>query len=724
MSYDVNFLHLTDTHLSLVGEPFLRNDYKVTIPGIKDETRELALDLLCRRLAEKLQRENKKLDAIFFTGDAQNRGKPGGHKLLLDMLLVHFGPIGISPERIVAVPGNHDVPRDSQPGSLERYRAFTETWRDGGCVTPWLDGVDDAHQARYPHSLVGLENRWAVFPINTANWSHINSSLPEPLASIWPTLPALIAKGDSQKEATLREQLNSLTRYDMARVSEAQLEFLRKTIDSTPQPTNGRQVRIVLLHHHLRSPNLREELKPFSDFSNIELIRAFLRDRNIDLVIHGHKHDHSAQFEHIYNYAGDTAHRTLVISGATFEAGNESDAVRLLGISGIPNNPSVSIEGIPVPRGGVEPKNGPKIVQRIWTNEVAKDCPVVIYGSNLDEVYDRVCEAAANEAANGTLIAHLDLRASVSKDLPLPANYPLAETMDDEEKQKWLKELVEWWQLDQSKIQDRMPFVHGSRLRKFGGKIDQIQRVISILKSKASTRALAVLVDPFRDFSVDGLNEEFASFCLVQFKRSRSSSGRDELAVIAYYRAQEFARWWPINIAELCYLQMEICVAAGLSRGVITTITPDARTHSRSPTQVAMPVIDRWLDQAPERILLLSNALMERKVISPAQTDAVRGWERTLLDLEATATEYNPDGLPVPIEGLRLLASYLEALNFAKDPEAGRFIRELKNLARSNEGFEAGMRSITDFNLWAPSVIHSVQELRDFTATRFSSKSD
>lgn len=715
MTHAANFLHLTDTHLSLTGEPFARNDHKVIVPGIEYETREAALNLLCRRLSEKLQGENRRLDAVFFTGDAQNRGRPGGHRILLDILLKHFGPIGISPDRIVAVPGNHDVPRDSKPGSLERYRAFTEIWRDAGCITPWLDGVDDPIQARYPHSLVGNENRWAVFPVNTANWSHVNLSLPEPLASIWDTLPTLGANGDGKKEAALREQLTALTRYDMARISDVQLEVLRDVIGSTPQPANGRQVRIVLLHHHLRSPSLREELKPFSDISNLELLRAFLRDRDITLVIHGHKHQHSAQFEHIYSHDDNVAHRTLVVSGATFDPMQDSDAIRLIGIAGMPNNPSVSIEGVSVPRSGVEPENRPKIVQRIWSNDVVKGCPVVIHGDNLDEVYDRVCESAANEAANGTLIVHLDLRSSVSKDLPLPLNYPMAEAMSNEARQRWLNELVEWWQLDRSKLEDRMPFVHGSRLRRYGGKVDQIQRVITLLKSKSSTRALAILIDPFRDFSVDGQNEEFASFCLVQFKRNKIGPGRDELQVVAYYRAQEFARWWPINIAELIYLQIEICSAVGLRRGVVTTITADARTHSRSPTQVAMPVIDRWLDQAPERILLLSNALIERKINGSAQADSIHGWERTLLDLEATATEYNPDGLPVPIEGLRLLASYLEAVDFGKNNEIGRFIQVLKDLASLNEGFESGVRSKPDFDRWAPSVTQAVRELRRIT---------
>jgi hypothetical protein len=65
---------------------------------------------------------------------------------------------------------------------------------------------------------------------------------------------------------------------------------------------------------------------------------------------------------------------------------------------------------------------------------------------------------------------------------------------------------------------------------------------------------------------------------------------------------KEFERWWPINIAELRFLQREICQELGYRPGRITTVAADARTISRSPIQVAMPIVDRWLDQAPERL--------------------------------------------------------------------------------------------------------------------------
>jgi hypothetical protein len=712
------FLHLTDTHLASAGTAFPRDDHKIVVRGIEHDTREKALELTLSRLADRLSKEGRRLDGVIFSGDAQDRGRPGGHQILFELLNTHFGRVGVTAANIVAVPGNHDVPRGSPPSSEKRYEAFTDIWRKAGCVTPWLDGIDTVATDGGLHCLMSPDRLWAVFPINTSNWSHAAVTLPEPLASAWDGLPTLLAGGDADKEGQYRHQLDGLARYDMARVSSRQLEILRGLIEGIPQPAAGRQLRIAVLHHHLRAPSLREELKPFADVSNLEQVRAFLRDRGIVVVVHGHKHEHAAQFEHIYDQDGSSDHRTLVISGATFEPGRETDAVRLITVTGMPNSPSITIEPITVPHGGVDSRDPPMITRRLWSSGAAAGAPMVIQGSDLDEVYDRACAAAATDAANGMLIVHLDLPTGANRELPLPANYPLPEPMDETERRRWLNELVAWWQLERSGLEHRMPFVHGTRLRRYGGKINQIDRVIKLLKNKASTRALAVLIDPFRDFTADGLNEEFASFCLVEFKRRELGGSRRAVDAIAFYRAQEFARWWPINIAEMRHLQWEICLALGFVPGRITTIAADARTHSRSPTQVAMPIIDRWLDQAPERLYLLANALVHRSARDGAQREVVRGWERALADLEATATQYNPDGLPIAIEGLKMLASYLEVVDEGDDSGLRELVRILQRLARANEGYEDGERTKADFDRWAPSALESVAELQRMTKER------
>jgi hypothetical protein len=128
------------------------------------------------------------------------------------------------------------------------------------------------------------------------NWSHVSSILPKPLGDVWDAIPDTMAPGDPERASRLGAQLQSLARYDMAWVSERQLEALRAIISDTAAPDRGRQLRVAAMHHHLRSPSLREELKPFSDMSNLEQVRAFLRGSHMGVVVHGHKHEHATYF--------------------------------------------------------------------------------------------------------------------------------------------------------------------------------------------------------------------------------------------------------------------------------------------------------------------------------------------------------------------------------------------------------------------------------------------
>jgi thymidylate synthase len=248
---------------------------------------------------------------------------------------------------------------------------------------------------------------------------------------------------------------------------------------------------------------------------------------------------------------------------------------------------------------------------------------VVVKGTDIDEVYARACTAASTEADGGILIVHLDLPADDPDKLPLPSDYPVPERANEGEKDAWMRELVDWRQLARSQLDHRVPYIHGGRLRRFGGKINQVDRIIRLLQQGPTTRALAVLIDPFRDFSFEK-REEFASFCLVEFKLREVTPGSTAIDCIAFYRAQEFARWWPINVAELRSLQREIGRDLHAQLGRITTIAADARTISKSPTQVAMPVIDRRLDQAPQRLHLLAGALVHAKARPGLQEQTVR----------------------------------------------------------------------------------------------------
>jgi 3',5'-cyclic AMP phosphodiesterase CpdA len=722
------FLHLTDPHVSAAGVPFDRDDQKVTIPGIPPSTREPALELMLRRLGQRLAEERRALDGVLFAGDAQNQGKPGGHELVLKLLLNHLGSAGVTADRILAVPGNHDVPRDSAPGSANRYKSFTDVWSAAGCVVPWLDGVDVGPLTPDRHRLSAADRSWAVFAVNTSNWSHIVSEPPEPLKGMWSRIPDAVAAGDTELADKIRAQLQDLVRFDMARVSPEQLEALREIVKATPGPDHGRQLRIAVMHHHLRAPSLREEVKAFADISNLPQLRAFLRGSALDIVLHGHKHEHAAYFDHIYAENGEDVHRTLVISGATYDVGREGDAARLIAIEGLPHTPEVTIEPIPLPRSGAEPTRPELIRRRLWAVRgqarepitVTPNAPVVIHGSDLDEVYSRALAVARQDARRGTLIVSLDLLDD-GGDLPLPSDYAVPGGLAGVARAAWLRELVGWWQLDKSQLEHRIPHLHGARLRRYGGTFDQIARIRRLLSTKASTRAIAVLVDPIRDFKADGIGEEFASFCLVEFRRRDADAGRIVVDAIAFYRAQEMERWWPINVAELRLLQREICAGLGFQPGRITTVAADARTISKSPTQVSMPIIDRWLDQAPERLHLLAEAFVHREDFKVQHAPVVADWRLSLTELNSAAEHYNGDGIPVAIEGLSMLAAYIGASADAEDLGLRSLARDLGDLARLNEGFEASARERADFDRWSLNAKSLIARLEEFTLSRFPS---
>lgn len=726
MTQQATFLHVTDAHISGDGISFERDDHKLAVPGLPRTTRETAIRDLFSRLAEKLAAERRTLDGVFFSGDAQDRGAPGGHELLFQLIMENLEAVGITPAKIVATPGNHDVPRDTLPGSVQRYADFTRVWRDAGCVVPWLDGIDawPLNGATDQHSLVAEDCSWAIYPVNTSNWSHVTSLLPKPLSEVWDSIPIALAPDDDARASKLRDQLQKLTRYDMARVSEHQLEALRSIIRTTPAPTLGRQLKMVMMHHHLRSPTLREELKPFADISNLEQVRALLRASSIDIAIHGHKHEHAVNYDHIYAGSDEEAHRMLVVSGATFEVGRELDAMRLITISGLPHTPEVTIEPLPLPRAGIDWQPSPPVVRRLWIQvgkpsdpiTLTPDSPVVIQGSDIDEVYARACAAATSDVSRGTLVIHLDLDPETR--LQLPSGYPLSEPLDTDEKERWLNELVTWWQMDRSHLEHRIPYLHGSRLRRYGGNIDQVRRVIKLLGQKPSTRAIAVIIDPFRDFKSNLEDEEFASFCLVEFRRRDHDDGTTVVDSIAFYRAQEITRWWPINIAELRLLQCEICDELHFKPGRITTVAADARTIARSPTQVAMPIIDRWLDQAPEKLHLLANVIVNCSVTGDAQHDAVLGWRHALKELLVSAEEFNRDGIPIAIEGLRRLAMYVSVGADNEDGGAKRFTLCLNSLADHNETYEQSKQERGDFNRWSPTAKTHVGELTSLTDER------
>lgn len=680
MAQAARFLHITDTHLKPEGSEYKIDDRKVNVQ-LEPQTREAALEGGLERLAERLKSGDEQLDGVIFSGDALSGATVGGDKLLLELILRHLEPFGVTGKKIVAVPGNHDVPRGVAPGSLERYKQFIESWRDAGCITPWIDGLDAARPDFTKHILLGPESEWAVIAVNSSNWSHV-SALPATLASKWADIPRALAPADAALREILTKELDSLSRYDMARVSPDQLKAVRHMVQHLPQPTRGKQLRVMALHHHLRSPTLSEEVKPFADISNLEQVRTFIAEQCIRIVLHGHKHVARVHSDYIESTPGSQPHQVLMVAGSSFSASDHGDSMRLLNLSGLPWVPNLDIEPVALPRPGLGAAPAPPTSVRLWSpTDSVEHAPTTIQGTNFDEVYARVVLAAHEEAKDRTLMVQLDLSdfAAIKR---LPEGYPTKlETMD--ERTIWLADLVSWWQLPQSQLQERVPYIHGARLHNYASNLNQIERVRTLLADKQTTRAIALLVDPAIDFKeAPSSKPDFASFCLVQFTR-RDVNGASFVDCVGYYRAQEMVKWWPINVAELLELQTSVGEAFNARPGRITTVTACARSLARSPTHVAMPVIDRWLDQTPEKYFVLASTLLSNDAMTMEARKVMQEWTSALNDLAEAATARAADGGPVvAIEGPKLLAKYLTSGTGPRAAECALLAVDLKEISR------------------------------------------
>ncbi|MDP2768203.1 MAG: metallophosphoesterase, partial [Giesbergeria sp.] len=608
MQQKPSFLHITDAHLKPDGSKFEPDDRKFSL-HLEPQTRELAVEKNLERLTELLKENGQKLDGVIVSGDAMSAGIKGGDKILLDLICSRLGPYGIEPSKIVAIPGNHDIQRSVAPGSSERYANFIDVWRKAGCITPWLDGVDKNFE-HSKHILAATDHSWAVVAMNSCNWSHVDA-ISDKLKGMWDSIPEKLAPADNDLQKEIRKELSRIERYDMARVSPDQLGALRKMLGNLPKPSKGKQVRIMTLHHHLLAPSLAEEVKPFSDLSNLQQVRTFIAEQSINVVLHGHKHVGKVYSDIIEFDIDSPPHRSLIVSGASFDNLDHSDAMRILELDGLPWSPALQVLPLAVPRGGINGSVSKYDTYRLWhTTDAPKEAPVVIQGKDFNEVYARVKIAAEEEANGKTLVVQLDLD-DFSAVEELPENYPLPNELSIQKRKEWLKELVNWWQLPKSVLQERVPYIHGTRLHKYASNVDQIKRICDLLREGQTTRAIAILIDPTLDFKEFGTEKnDFASFCLVQFTKQIQPNGRNSIDCVGYYRAQEMVKWWPINVAELLELLRKVGKEINCTPGRITTITACARALARSPTHVAMPAIDRWLDQTPEKYFVLASAFL------------------------------------------------------------------------------------------------------------------
>ncbi len=733
-SESIVFLHITDLHFKVEGSDLENYDVKDGLENTDFQKKEDAFKDTLKALL--LEHANKQISAILLTGDYDNRGPSGGMLRLKNILKDAFGK-NVPP--IVVVPGNHDVLRGSEPSSKERYKTFTDCWRvsDINHVTPFLDGVDEAKKIDKcwkKHCLVSKEknNQFIIIPINSCNWSQSkleygkkHEEFAEVLTNEFNST-INVAVAQENFKTVLNQAMQNLLMVDAARVSNFQFDALKKIIKKAESEAGEGAIKIALIHHHILPINTREELKIYSDITNLGALRQFLYKQGINILLHGHKHSDAVYVDHIYeegNLNFDT-HEVLVVSGGTIK-NDTKDTFRIIELENLPYAPLCRISKVllETSEDKFDKQSHIKKVasRRLWKLKNPKE-PIIVSGKNINEVYERACQLFSDDKKtldklDKTVVCYVEFdgESEAEAEISPPARYPRHPSEDKDEIQRtgelteWFKETVKWWQLDHSKSEKRIPYIHGTRLYRFGGAKNQITRIVKLLEDSNSTsKAIAVLIDPIRDFHDEPEKknpERFASFCFVQFKIHNK-----HLECIAYYRAQEFCKWWPVNVAELRKLQVEIGKQLGIMRGGITTITGDARIEEKmSPTQVAVPLIDQWLDSYPEKIGALAHAILCPK---SAKLENLAEWHRCFDDINESTKAHSKEGIPIAIEGLKLLKLFLEEFSDNSKPHI-ELIKEVDCLLKANDQFLGKEKDQKAFVTWSGQVQTHVNGIKN-----------
>lgn len=660
-------LHMSDPHLGKASPGQALDHEKAILQQPDLETTQRVFRRTLARLGPFVH-EHGKPEVVVVSGDLTYHAHPTGFMAFAELIDAHAELFPDERSRILVVPGNHDVDWQQGAGERQRYQGFLSATRDIGLATPLLDGVDfDADddfgrlgsQATESPHLIATDS-FLVIPINSSNWCGTVVRL----KGAWTPAEwtAALASLDEAAREQIVAQVDRLQRHDIARVSRSQIEALGKLSDTLHEPTTRRtgdeRIRVVVLHHQLLPVSSREERRSFEALFNLGFVRETLRDWDIDIALHGHKHESGVYWDSLGGEdLQSQSKRVLVLSSpGHFRVGGP--VMRALRLSGRPQARGLRVVTFLGPRstrGRARVDELP--VLPLWAERMAEErrerC--LIAASDTHVAYARLqslLELGAPARQVRNLVCQIDDPAKADQ---LPPGYPRVPGHDP---QAWFEDLVHWWQGERSELVDRglVSFNHGERIRRRWG--NQIERAVRLLDEKTtSSRALIELVAPGETGRHAGDQRDleqgsFPAFVLAELAIIERG-GAQHLDCFGYFRKQELRYWWPLNVSELAMLQAEVRgkLKDTPELGRLVTFSAIALWGKALP-RVAVPEIDRLVD-SPERLWDLAAAF---GTSDPPSDQARRDWHRVLDDLRGDG-RLTP---PQPRLGLERLAGDLE----------------------------------------------------------------
>lgn len=710
-------LHLTDLHLGDDAPGSELGAYKEDFVELEERERRRGLiEQTLSQIDSELRNSGDSLAAVVVSGDITFGGDPGGYEQF-EPLLEKLGDSRPDNERIVVVPGNHDVVSKTLPGSAERYSLFREHIVENGYVVPALAADDSLGEDAI---LLDEEHGFLIAPINSSNWCRV-------LRKVSDEVQALLDAGEVPEPVA--KSLEEMRLADPGRVARQHLIDIRNRLEEIDR--EGQLTRIAVLHHHLLPVSTREDMRPYEGLTNLQLLRKFLAENGFRLVLHGHKHAESAYYDRIVDQAEvfpDRSNPVLVVSGSTVGAeGPRNDTCRLLQLRG-GTAPQVRVERLAAADAG-----GATLTRQdeqdffLWNaprpDAVRDPGPSVVHADSLSEAYTRMMQIAEQTEGGASpeqpllnLVCHIRPGGDMTGP---PLGYP-TDFLDGRDPQEWFRETVEWWQRPGKRRThaEGLEFSHGDRIHNYRNETDQLKSVEETLKRNPfNGRAVISLLDPSIDSADDNgvASHRFPAFAVAQFVKRRMPSGRQAIDAVGFFRKQELRYWWPVNAAELAAMQKTLIERLGPSyeAGAIVTVSTIGYVEEENPPRVAIPSVDLLYEENEARLFELAYALT-----AGIEPGCAIGEEWGKLTEGLVPPEHMPTGgPPLALDGLRWLSELMTNLAGAsKVNEVDTVAKKLRAILALNENYAATLvADATDaenYRTWREDVVEQVQELR------------
>ncbi|MCK4417785.1 MAG: metallophosphoesterase [Candidatus Latescibacteria bacterium] len=206
---------------------------------------------------EFINQQDIRADYLLIPGDVTDGAQPDEVKLASEVISEIAKALNVPLERIVFVPGNHDV-----------------DWK----ALKLKDATGFRHSQRYAPL---RDDQWIFEQIMSRGQNHICE---KPYFSLWKDGNLLVEGYNSSWDDDPKLALHR------GSVNQKHLLILEKELSTISSSSS--QVRILLVHHHpVQYSNPIPNDPDFSIMVNAENLLGLLQKYHFDLLIHGHKHN-------------------------------------------------------------------------------------------------------------------------------------------------------------------------------------------------------------------------------------------------------------------------------------------------------------------------------------------------------------------------------------------------------------------------------------------------